>query len=133
MKKMILAVVVLALVFAHTTTAFAYKPEAPNYATTYEKCGSKWGMKFCVRATIDNKGVVRVGLKLPGLSWADVTVKKNGCYGLVGWGLCIKNFKTSGQSLPPKWKASWDWYLQAKIPLLGTQKTSTYHAELTFP
>ncbi|HEY4689164.1 MAG TPA: hypothetical protein VIK33_07610 [Anaerolineae bacterium] len=133
MKKTILAIVVLALVFAQTATAFAYNLEAPNYVKTYEKCGSFLGMKFCVRATIDNKGVVRVGLKLPLAPWVETTVKKNDCYTLAGWGLCVENFKSSGKANPPQWKVSFDWYLKAKIPLVGTKKTSTFHVELTFP
>ena len=133
MKKMILAIVMLALVIGHTGTAFADKLEAPNYAKTYEKCGSLWGMKFCVRATIDNKGVVRVGLKLPAVSWIETTVKKDGCYTLAGWGLCVKNYKSSGKAIPPQWTVSWDWYLKADFGWFGTKKTSTFHAELTFP
>ena len=133
MKKTILAVVMLALVFAYTTPAFAGNLEAPNYSKTYQKCGSLWAMTFCVRATIDNKGVVRIGFKLPGLSWAETTVKKDGCYTLLGWGLCVKNYKSSGKANPPQWKASWDWYLKASFGWFGTKKTSTFHGELTFP
>jgi hypothetical protein len=133
MKKMIFAVVILALILAYAPTTFAHSPEAPNYAKTYEKCGSLWGMKFCVRATIDNKGVVRIGLKLPALPWAETTVKKNDCYTLAGWGLCVENYKSSGKALPPQWKVSWDWYLKVKIPWVKPIKTSTFHAELTFP
>jgi hypothetical protein len=133
MKKMIFAVVMLALVLAPASTAFASNLEAPNYAKTYEKCDKFWGMKFCVRATIDNKGVVKIGLKLPALSWKEMTIKKDGCYTLAGWGLCVKNYKSSGTKNPPQWKASWDWYLQVKIPFMGTKKTSTFPCELRFP
>jgi hypothetical protein len=133
MKKMIFAVVMLSLVLAYAPAVFAQNLEAPNSARTYEKCGSLWGMKFCVRATIDDKGVVRIGLKLPRLSWKDMVVKKDGCHTFAGWGLCVKNYKTSSTTKPPQWKASWDWYLQVKVPFMGTKKTSTFHGELRFP
>ena len=98
-----------------------------------QKCGTIWGTTWCVRATIDKYGVVRVGLKLPGISWMDMTVKGNGCYTFLQSGVCISNWKSQGTKVPPKWVCSFNWYAKIYIPVYGTKKTDTYSFVLTFP